>query len=153
MSVQAKAFLLLAAFLIGLGAGWRVESWHLTSKYEAEKRVQLEVNQKAFAALVADRDAKDARLTASNDKYLKQWRAAQNETNRLRNSDSVGLRIAAICPTTGSPPKATGYASVDTGTGAELDVTSRRAYYALRDGIDQVEAKLAACQSELRIRQ
>lgn len=153
MTIQAKAFLLVAAFLLGLVAGWRVENWHLTSAHEKEKLAQIEVNQQAFAKLLADRDELASKLTASNDKYFKQWRAAQNETNRLRNAGSYGLRVRALCPDSGQSAQGATNASLDTGTGAELAPVARQAYFALRDGIDRTEAKLAACQAELILRQ
>lgn len=151
MSFQAKAFLLLAVFLFGIGVGWRVENWHLS----AEKIAQLEANQKAFAAAFADRDAIAAKLSAADDKHSDELRKAQNETNRLRDhlaNTSGGLRINALCPPASPITPATGGARVDIGTGAELAATARQAYFALRDGIDRASAQLAACQDELRIR-
>jgi hypothetical protein len=125
-----------------------------TAEGTAKELAQLQVNQKAFAALIAARDIKDAALSASADKHLSDLRTAQNETTRLA-SGSVGLRVFATCPQ--STPRlgtqTTPGTRVDTGTGAELDAAARQAYFALRIGINQVDAKLAACQDELRLRQ
>lgn len=127
-----------------------------TAEYNVEKLKQAEVNQKAFAKLVSDRDAGNALLTASTDAAMKKLQESQHETKRLRdlaNAGRVGLHINAHCPTAGTDSQVTGYASLDTGTGAELDPTARQAYFDLRDGIDTVESKLAACQGELKLRQ
>lgn len=88
-------------------------------------------------------------LAQANDKNLAQLKASQNETNRLRDcllTGSCGLRVNAAC----GPRLDAASAGVDNGTGAELDATSRRAYFALRDGIDRVTAQLTACQGQLR---
>ena len=129
-----------------------------TAEATAAKLVQAEVNQKAFAALIADKDAKNALLSASDDKHSKALRTSQNETARLRDSlasGTVGLRINATCtqsiPRLG--PQASSVPSVDIGTGARLDKVAERSYNALRDGINQATAQLAACQGELKIRQ
>lgn len=162
---------LLGALLVALALVWwnayisSVESKGYARGYDkataeatTKELAQQQANQAAFAALLADRDAKDATLSAAADKNFSALRTAQNETLRLRDrlaSGSVGLRIAATCPQ--STPRlgaqtAPG-ARVDTGTGAELDPVARQAYFALRDGINRVDAKLAACQDELRLRE
>lgn len=147
-------FIGLAA-LIAFGAGWEGNGWRLDAKYQAEAKTQLTVNAQALAALTAERDVLSGKLTAANDDSLKKLKEAQHETNRLRTATTgdVGLRVAAVCPAPGTPPKATGYASVDSGTGAELAPTARSAYFDLRDGIDRASAQLSACQGELRLRQ
>lgn len=119
----------------------------------ARELAQARANQQAFAKLIADRDKQAAALTAANDKALKKLGEAQNETNRLRNVDSYGLRVRALCPNSGQSAQGATNASLDTGTGAELDSVARQDYNALRKGIDRTEAKLAACQAELILRQ
>ena len=129
-----------------------------TAEATAAKLVQAEVNQKAFAALIADKDAKNALLSASDDKHSKALRTSQNETARLRDSlasGTVGLYVNATCPQSQPRlgPQTTSNSSVDIGTGARLDKVAERSYNALRDGINQATAQLAACQGELKIRQ
>ena len=162
---------LLAALLVVAAIVWwnryigSVEAKGYTHGYDkataeatAAKLVQLEVNRLAFAKLLSDRDTKAELLTKANDDALKQLGDSQNETAHLRDrlaSNSSGLLINATChqstPRLGA--KAPSVPGVDSGTGARLDKTAERAYNTLRDGIDTVEGKLAACQGELRIRQ
>lgn len=153
--LKTAAVVALVVGVVAFGGGYKVADWRLTGQYTAEK---LEANQeaaKALADMTAERDALAGKLSAANDKHTNELRNAQNETNRLRdrlNAGSSGLRIAAICPGPRLDSQAASPARVDTGTGAELDSTARRAYFALRDGIDRASAQLAACQDELRLR-
>jgi len=148
---------LLAAGLclvLGFSAGWGVNGWRLDAKYSHEAEARAQAAAKQLATLTADRDAKAAALTVANDRHMKELQGAQNETNRLRDclrSGTCGLRIAATC-SPAQTPGATAAPSVDSGAGAELAETARRAYFALRDGIDRAGSQLAACQDELRLR-
>lgn len=155
-AMQIKALIILGILLAAFGAGWSVNGWRLNSHYQEEKVAQQEANQKAFATLLDQRDKKAAELTAATDAAMKKLGDSQNETNRLRNradSGVVGLRIATTCPTPGIQTQGPSNASMDTGTWSGLAPIARRAYFDLRAGIDQVAAKLSACQSELKIRQ
>lgn len=155
-TLQIKALIILGILLAAFGAGWSVNGWRLSSNYQAEKLAQQEANQKAFATLLDQRDKMAADLTAATDAAMQKLGESQNETNRLRNragSGAVGLRIATTCPTSGLSTQAAGDASVDSGTWAGLAPIAQRAYFNLRAGIDQAAAQLAACQSELTIRQ
>jgi len=129
-----------------------------TAESTAAKLAQAEVNRRAFAKLLSDRDAKAALLTTANDTALKQLGDSRHETARLRDSlasGTVGLRINATCPQSQPRlgPQVTNDPSVDIGTGARLDKVAERSYNALRDGINQAAAQLSACQGELKIRQ
>ena len=144
----------VVALVVGVAAfagGYKVADWRLTGQYTAEKLEASQAAAKALADMTADRDALAGKLSAANDLHTTELRKAQNETNSLRDrlrAGSIGLRIAATCPESQAPSGA----RVDTGTGAELGETARRAYFALRDGIDRASAQLAACQDELRLR-
>ena len=148
----------VVALVVGVAAfagGYKVADWRLTGQYTAEKLEAAKTAAKALADMTADRDRLSAALTASNDLHTAALRKAQNETNSLRDrlrAGSIGLRIAATCPAADPRPQAASGARVDSGTGAELNETARRAYFALRDGIDRASAQLAACQDELRLR-
>lgn len=149
--IKTAAIVALVVGVAAFGGGYRVADWRLTGQYTAEKLEAAQTAAKALADMTDERDKLAGKLSAANDLHTNELRDAQNETNRLRdrlNAGSSGLRIAAICldAQTASP------ARVDTGTGAELDSTARRAYFALRDGIDRASAQLAACQDELRLR-
>lgn len=151
---QITAAIALACFLGGLASGYKVENWR------GELKANAEALQRARDAISARDEAVAAythlagELSAKNDQHAADLRAAQNETNLLRsrvNAGSLGLRVAANCPDLSQVAPAPG-SRVDSGTGAELAGPARRAYFALRDGIDAVDAKLAACQDELRLR-
>lgn len=148
----------VVALVVGVAAfsgGYKVADWRLTAQANAEALERAQRAEKARDEAITERDALAAKLATANDKHANDLRNAQNETNRLRdrlNAGSIGLRIAGTCPRLPSATEAAPGARVDTGTGAELDSTARRAYFALRDGIDRASAQLAACQDELRLR-
>lgn len=153
--IKTAAIVALITAVVAFGGGYKVADWRLTGQYTAEKLEASQEAAKALAAMTADRDALAGKLSAANDQHTNELRNAQNETNRLRDrlaNNSSGLRIAATCPESRLGPQAPSGARVDSGTGAELDSTARRAYFALRDGIDRASAQLAACQDELRLR-
>ena len=147
----------VVALVVGVAAfsgGYKVADWRLTAKANAEALERTQRAEKARDEAIAAYNHLAGELATSNDRHTNELRNAQNETTRLRdrlNAGSIGLRIAGTCPRVGEAQSAPG-ARVDTGTGAELDSTARRAYFALRDGIDRASAQLAACQDELRLR-
>lgn len=151
--LKTAAVVALVVGVVAFSGGYKVADWRLTAKANAEALDRAERAEKARDEAIAERDILAGKLSTANDKHTNELRNAQNETNRLRdrlNAGSSGLRIAAICPRL--DPQAASPARVDTGTGAELDSTARRAYFSLRDGIDRASAQLAACQDELRLR-
>lgn len=153
--IKTAAIAALIAGALAFAGGYKVADWRLTGRYTAEKLEAAQGAAKALADMTDERDKLAGKLTAANDLHTNELRNAQNETNRLRdrlNAGFSGLRIAAICPAARLDAQASSPARVDTGTGAELDSTARRAYFALRDGIDRASAQLAACQDELRLR-
>lgn len=149
---QIVAAVALACFLGGFLSGYKVDNWQQTAKTEAAARKASEAAIKQRDDAVAAYLHLAGELSANADQHAADLRAAQNETNRLRNASSfVGLRVAATCPDLSQVAPAPG-ARVDSGTGAELAPTARRAYFALRDGIDHAAAQLAACQDQLKLR-
>jgi hypothetical protein len=152
--LKTAAVVALVVGVVAFSGGYKVADWRLTAKANAEALDRAERAEKARDEAIAERDILAGKLSTANDKHTNELRNAQNETTRLRdrlNAGSIGLRIAGTCPRIGEAQNAPG-ARVDTGTGAELDSTARRAYFALRDGIDRASAQLAACQDELRLR-
>lgn len=153
MLTEWKLAAVAVALVFAFGWGYKVADWRLTGKYTAEK---LEASQAAAFALADMTDARDliaGKLSASDDLHSADLRKAQSETNRLRDTlPSGGLRVAATCNSPRLGAQAAGYAVVDSGPRAELDPTARRAYFALRDGIDRASAQLAACQDQLKLR-
>ena len=149
-----KGAALVVGLLAAFSGGYKVADWRLTAQANAEALERAQRAEKARDEAITERDKLAGELSAANDRHALDLRKAQNETNRLRDGlrdGSVGLRFSATCPRIGETQSAPG-ARVDTGTGAELDSTARRAYFALRDGIDRASAQLAACQSELKLR-
>lgn len=153
--IKTAAIVALVVGVAAFGGGYKVADWRLTGQYTAEKLEAAKTAAKALADMTDERDKLAGKLSAANDLHTNELRNAQNETTRLRdrlNAGSSGLRIAATCPAARLGPQTSSPARVDTGTGAELDSTARRAYFALRDGLDRASAQLAACQDELRLR-
>lgn len=147
--LKTAAALALCWVFLGFAGGYKVADWRLTGQHTAEKLEAAQTAAKALADMTADRDRLSASLTTSNDQHLAELRKAQNETNHLR-TDAVRLRVAATCPL--QTAQTAGSTRVDSGTGAELNELARRAYFALRDGIDRATAQLTACQDELKLR-
>ena len=148
----------VVALVVGVAAfsgGYKVADWRLTAQANADALERAQRAEKARDEAIIERDALARKLAAKNDQHADELRKAQDETNRLRDrlrDGSIGLRIAGTCPRLDASPQAAPGARVDTGTGAELAEPARRAYFALRDGIDRASAQLAACQDELRLR-
>lgn len=144
LKLIVSAVALVAAF----GGGFQVATWRADA-------AQLKVAEQAAKDLKDMTDARDQLagvLRASADTYESKLRKERNATTALRDSVADGgrLHIAATCPDTS--PKATQNTNVDSGAWAELDPAARRAYFALRDGIDTASGQLAACQDQLRLR-
>lgn len=149
---QIRVALAAGALVAAFVGGWTVNGWRANAA--ADKKALQDVKTAVDARTLAEgqRDALAARLRAADDLHAAKLQEAQNETNRLRDRVSAGpvrLLVAAKCPAAPNLPQAASAPGVDSGTGAELDASARLAYFALRDGIDRVEAKLAACQAEL----
>lgn len=146
----------VVALVVGVAAfvgGYTTSDWRWEAKTNAEALKRSQDASKARDEATAAYIHLAGELAAKNDQHAHELRVAQDETNRLRarvNDGAIGLRYAglAACPATPAAPGA----RVDTGAGAELDTTARRAYFALREGIDRASAQLAACQDELRAR-
>lgn len=152
--LKTAAIVAAVTGVIAFAAGWTVCDWRMTAKANGEALQRAQTALDDLAAMTKDRDRLAGLLATSDDTHLNDLKVAQDETNRLRDrlrDGSIGLRIAGTCPKAGGTPAPAG-AGVDTGTGAELAEPARRAYFALRDGIDRADAKLAACQDQLRLR-
>lgn len=152
--IKSLALAVLIAGALGFGGGYKVADWRFTAQANGEALERARRAEKALATVIIERDALAGALAAKNDKNLTALKDAQNETNRLRDclrAGTCGLRVAVAC-TNPAGPQSPARPGVDSGTGAELAEPARRAYFALRDGIDRSSAQLAACQDELRLR-
>ncbi len=153
--LKTAAVVALVVGVVAFAGGYKVADWRLTAQANAEALERAQRAEKARDEAIAAYNHLAGELATANDRHTNELRNAQNETTRLRdrlNAGSIGLRIAGTCPRLPSATEAAAGSRVDTGTGAELDSTARRAYFALRDGIDRASAQLAACQDELRLR-
>lgn len=151
--LPANAIYAIAAVVI-FGAGYTVSSWRSTAAAEQLESARMAQASKDREEAINAYIHLSGVLAKQRDENAKQQQDARNETNRLRdrlNSGSVGLRIAARCPAVAGTSNAAG-AGVGLGAWAELDPASRQAYFDLRDGINETESKLSACQAELKLR-
>jgi prophage endopeptidase len=149
IKLAAGAACLVAAF----SAGWAWQGSRKDAEAATVARAQAEATAEAVRKVNAAHNRERDALQKLADDRLLELQGAQNATNDLRDrvaADAVRLRIRATCPAVRVP--AAGPApSVGDGEGAELDPAARRAYFALRDGINRAEAKLAACQDALTV--
>ena len=149
---QIRLALAAGALVVAFVGGWTVNGWRGAAAADEKALQDLKTATDARTLAEGQRDALAARLRASDDLHAAKLQEAQDETNRLRDRVSAGparLLVAAKCPAAPNLPEAASAPGVDSGTRAELDPEARSAYFALRDGINAVEGKLAACQGEL----
>jgi prophage endopeptidase len=153
--ISLRLALAAGALASAFASGWAVNGWRASAAADAKALQALKAATDARALAEGQRDALAARLRASDDIHAARLQKAQDETNSLRDRVSAGpvrLLIAAKCPTAPDLPQAASAPSMGDGARAELNPAARSAYFALRDGINAVEGKLAACQGELRER-
>lgn len=151
-----------AALLAAFGAGWAVNGWRVGAEVDRLKSEHAAsvatANRSALVLqqrLDAERDRQAAELAAIDAAGQARLRSAQDENDRLQRciaDGTCGLRVnvtRGACPA-GTVPGAAPTSSVDSGAGAELTPDARRNYFALRNGLGRVHAKLDACQDALR---
>ncbi len=151
----ARLIVVFALLTTAFVTGWGVNGWRLNAKHDAETVAREQAATTVLASMTAQRDATSRLLALSNDDYQLRLRKVQHETTALRDclrAGTCGLRIAANCTTTANTTTITADPSMGVGAGVELAEPARRAYFALRDGIDRTGAQLAACQNELKLR-
>ena len=124
---------------------------------QAEKSDRVAEAQRHAREILAQRVAEVSQINERNAKA--EWAAyggmrnAQVQDDALRADVDAGrqrLHVAAACSaSSGGVPQAGAASRVGDGTRAELDPAARSTYFALRAGIRQVTAQLAACQARL----
>lgn len=151
------AALAVGAIVAG-GAAWKAQSWRYGAEIaamQADRSALVAEAQRHAREILAQRVAEVGQINERNAKA--EWAAyggmrnAQVQDDGLRADVDTGrqrLHVAATCPAAGGgvSPAGTG-ARVGDGTRAELDPAARSDYFALRAGIRQVTAQLAACQA------
>lgn len=152
---------LVAALLVAalLWMGNKVRGWHdeaVTYKRQVQDLTQAKARTDGDLVTAARINRE---LSADNDRHLADLKGARDETARLRDclrAGTCGLRIVSHAPVrppgVASAPGAATSTPVGDGAGAGLDGDAERAYLALRDGIEQQTAQLAACQDQLKAR-
>lgn len=147
-----RLWLAAAGLAAAFAAGWAANGWRLGANHAAEALARSQATVRWMEAADAERLALQTKLTASDDAAAAKLRSAQDETNRLRDclrAGTCGLRVNVAAPRCPDLPEAAPGAGVDSAAGARLDPDAESAYFALRDGIDRVQAKLTACQGRL----
>jgi len=153
-----------AAFAVGSviagGAAWKAQSWRYgaeIAEVKADQAARVADSQRQAREILERRVAEVGQINERNAKA--EWAAyggmrnAQVQDDALRADVDAGrqrLHVAASCsPASSGVPKAGTAARVGDGARAELDPAARSDYFALRAGIQQVTAQLAACQARL----
>ncbi|MEN4919725.1 lysis system i-spanin subunit Rz [Achromobacter spanius] len=148
------------AVLMG-GAVWTAQGWRYGAQIatiRADEAGRVAESQRMAREILQRRYAEVGEINDRNAKA--EWaaygglRSAQTQDEGLRADVDAGrqrLHVAATCTATGGGVSEAGAgARVDDGARAELDPAARSDYFALRAGIQQVTAQLAACQARLR---
>jgi hypothetical protein len=117
-----------------------------------ENDIAQQVNKQA--ALVSQQEKTEAQKVAAIDVAgTQKLTEAKNANESLRTgvaAGTVGLRVAARCPTPTAMPSAPENSSVGNGASPALTPAAESAYFTLRTAIDSTEAKLTACQALLK---
>ena len=151
----------LASALLAGAAAWTAQGWRYGAQIatlRADEADRVAESQRHAREILQRRYAEVGEINERNAKA--EWAAygglrnAQTKDEGLRADVDAGrqrLHVAATCnAASGGVPEAGGAARVGNGTRPELDPAARSDYFALRAGIQQVTAQLAACQARLR---
>lgn len=154
------AALVLGAVMAG-GAAWMVQGWRYGAQIadmRADESDRVSASQRQAREILQRRYAEVGEINERNAKA--EWAAyggmrnAQLEDDALRAAVDAGrqrLHVAAACPAAGGGVSEAGAAArVGDGSRPELDPAARSTYFALRAGIREVTAQLAACQGRQR---
>lgn len=146
--------------LISGGAAWKAQGWRYGAEIaetKADESARVAESQRQAREILVRRVAEMGQVNERNAKA--EWAAyggmrnAQVQDDGLRADVDAGrqrLHVRAACPAAGGGvPEAGTAARVGDGARAELDPAARSTYFALRAGIQQVTAQLAACQARL----
>ncbi|PQZ68290.1 hypothetical protein CQ050_13630 [Achromobacter sp. MYb9] len=154
------AALVVGAIVAG-GAAWKVQGWRYGAEIaetKADESDRVAESHRQAREILASRVAEVGQINERNAKA--EWAAyggmrnAQVQDDGLRADVDAGrqrLHVAATCSASSSGvPKAGAGARVGDGARAELDPAARSDYFALRAGIQRMNAQLAACQARIR---
>lgn len=138
------------ALLIGASGSWYVQGWRYGARIaEAETAISTERTE-AMKFIMAEQQTSAARMAAADQKYTGELTDAKGKIADLEQrvaAGASGLRVKAKCPSVKPVPEAGSVAGVGSGDGesAELSANARPDYYALFEGILELEAALKAC--------
>lgn len=149
-----------AGALLAGGGAWTAQGWRYGAQIAARRADEADRvadAQRQAREILQRRHAEVAEINERNAKA--EWaaygglRSAQTKDEGLRADVDAGrqrLHVAADCTAaSGGVPEARAGARVGNGARPELDPAARSAYFALRAGIQQLSAQLAACQARL----
>jgi len=148
-----KTYLYAAALIAILASGAYVK-WLYGSRESYKASAEFEQAEKIKAIQTIAKIQEDASREAKNrTEYLSKLEQAENERSRLQNCIADKSCVATI--RVRAPVSTCAAAKADNPAGtssanAVLTPDSQRAYFNLRDGIGQIEAKYAFCQETLR---
>ena len=151
---------LAGALLVGVAA-WTAQGWRYGAQIAGMRADQADFvaeSQRHAREILQRRYAEVGEINERNAKA--EWaaygglRSAQTKDEGLRADVDAGrqrLHVNATCAAaSGGVPEAGATARVGNGTRPELNPSARSDYFALRAGIQQMSAQLAACQARLR---
>lgn len=161
MGWKGYATAALAGALLAGGAAWTAQGWRYGAQMaamRADEAGRMAEGQRHAREILQRRYAEVGEINERNAKA--EWaaygglRSAQTKDEGLRADVDAGrqrLHVNATCAAAGGGVSGAGSAArVGDGSRPELDPSARPDYFALRAGIQQVTAQLAACQARLR---
>lgn len=161
MGWKGYAAAALTGALLAGAAAWTVQGWRYGAQIatmRADESDRVAESQRQAREILQRRHAEVGEINERNARA--EWaaygglRSAQTKDEALRADVDAGrqrLHVNATCAAaSGGVSEAGSAARVGNGARPELDPTARSDYFALRAGIQQLTAQLAACQARLR---
>lgn len=139
-----------AAFALGAAIAATAQSWRYGEKIaKAESAISAE-RAESMRYILAEQQASATRMTEADKKHTGELSDAKGRIDDLerRVADGrSGLRVSAKCPAAKSVPEDGSVAGLGAGSdeAPELDANARQDYYALFEGILELEAALKVC--------
>ncbi|MCV0420115.1 MAG: lysis protein [Microbacterium sp.] len=139
-----------AAFALGLAVATTAQSWRYGEKIaKADSAISAE-RAESMRYILAEQEASAIRMADSDQKHTGELSDAKGKIDDLerRVADGrSGLRVSAKCPAAKSVPEASSVAGLGSGSdeAPELDAEARPHYFALFEGILELEAALKVC--------
>lgn len=139
-----------AAFMLGAVIAATAQGWRYGTKIaKAESAISTERTE-AMKYILAEQQASTSRMAEADQKHTGELSDAKGKIADLerRVADGTsGLRVKARCPTVKPMPEAGSVAGLGSGgnEAPELDESVRPDYFALYEGIKELESALKVC--------